>query len=162
MRNVWWWMPTRHRFRRCLKSWVCPNTLVHTLIRKLLCYQPGQMEGSLKADSTGKCTHTAGLASENNSVIFLLNTSVVEICSSFAPCSLQHIKVWIATKVMARMPLNELFKCKLSSLRSTWVLQRLSAPIAERYRAGNPALPKFFQIFLVANTLYFKCQIKIA
>lgn len=127
MRNVWWWMPMRHQFRRCLKSWVCPNTLLHTLTRKLLCYQPGQMEVSLKADSTGKSIQTAGLASKNNSVIFLLSTPVVEMWSCFALCSLQHIKVWVATKVIARISLNELFKCKLSSLRSTSVLQKLSA-----------------------------------
>lgn len=76
--------------------------------KKLLCYQPGQMEVSLKADSAGKSIQTAGLASKNNSVIFLLNTPVIEMWSSFALCSLQHIKVWVATKVIARISLNEL------------------------------------------------------
>lgn len=71
------------------------------------------------------------LASRNNSVIFLLSTSVTSIWSSFAPYSLQHIKVWVATKVIARMPLNQLFKCKLPSLRSISVLQRWSVPVAE-------------------------------
>lgn len=54
------------------------------------------MEVSLKvvkAASTGKSTQTVGLASKNHSVIFLLNTSVIEIWSSFAPYSLLHIKV---------------------------------------------------------------------
>lgn len=70
------------------------------------------MEVSLKvvkAASTGKSTQTVGLASKNHSVIFLLNTSVIEIWSSFAPYSLLHINVRVTTKVTARMPLNELF-----------------------------------------------------
>lgn len=121
MRNVWWWTPMRHQFRRCLKIWVCPNIFQHTLKIKWSWYQlctSGWMEVSLKvvkAVSTGKGTQTIGLASKNHSVISLLNMSVMWMhLTACTPYSLQQIRVWVAIKVTVSMLLNRLFNIKLS------------------------------------------------